>query len=57
MSTSRAKNRIKSAPGKAKNNDQTTAEHLKTKFEKHQKTGFFFLKMVKMTLSEGQILI
>ena len=41
---------------KAKNDDQTTSELLQTNFQKVQKTGFLTLKMVKMTLSEAQIL-
>ena len=41
---------------KAKNDAQTTSELLQTNFQKVQKTGFLTLKMVKMTLSEGQIL-
>ena len=41
---------------KAKNDAQTTSELLQTNFQKVQKTGFLTLKMVKMTLSEAQIL-
>ena len=40
----------------AKNDAQTTSELLQTNFQKVQKTGFLTLKMVKMTLPEGQIL-
>ena len=39
---------------KAKNDAQTTYELLQTNFQKIQKTGFFTLKMVKMTISEAQ---
>ena len=41
---------------KAINNAQTTSEHPQNNFQKVQKTGFLTLKMVKMTLPEGQIL-
>ena len=47
---------VESVAFKAKNDAQTTSEHLQNKFQKPQKTGFLTLKMVKMTLSEGQIL-
>ena len=40
----------------AENNAQTTSEQLQTNFQKHHKTACLTLKMVKMTLSEGQIL-
>ena len=52
LSTFRAKN----GPFKAKNNAQTTSEQPQTNFQKVRKTTFLTLKMVKMTLSEGQIL-
>ena len=41
---------------KAKNNPQTTPEQFQTNFQKAHKKGFLILKMVKVTLSEGQIL-
>ena len=41
-------------PLKNKNNTQTTSEQLQTNFQKAQITDFFILKMVKMTLSDGQ---
>ena len=41
---------------KAKNDAQITSEHPQKNFQKVQKTGFLTLKMVKVTLSEGQIL-
>ena len=56
MSTFQAENTSKSGPFKVKNNAQTTSELLQTNFQKVQKTTFLTLKMVKMTLSEGQIL-
>ena len=56
LSTFRAENTPKSRPFKAKNNAYTTSEHLQNNFQKVQKTTFLTLKMVKMTLSEGQIL-
>ena len=40
----------------AKYHAQTTFELLKNNFQKPQKTRFLTLKIVKMTLSEGQIL-
>ena len=46
---------IESVPFRAENNAQITSEQLQTKFKKPQKTGFLTLKMVKITLSEGQI--
>ena len=55
ISTFRAENKPKSGSFKAKNNVQTTSEQRETNFQKPQKTGFLDLKMVKMTLSEGQI--
>ena len=39
---------------KAKNNPQTTPEQFQTNFQKAHKKGFLILKMVKVTLSEGQ---
>ena len=56
ISTFRAENTAKSGHFKAENNAQTTSEHLQNNFQKVQKTTFLTLKMVKMTLSEGQIL-
>ena len=56
ISTFRAENTAKSGHFKAENNAQTTSEHLQNNFQKPQKTTFLTLKMVKMTLSEGQIL-
>ena len=56
LSTFRAENTPKSWPLKAKNNTQTTSEQPQINFQKVRKTGFLGLKMVKMTLSEGQIL-
>ena len=56
ISTFRAKNKPESWSFKAKNDAQTTSEQLETNFQKALKTGFLTLKMVKMTLSEGQIL-
>ena len=38
------------------NRVQSTSEQLQNNFQKPQKTTFLTLKMVKMTLSEGQIL-
>ena len=38
------------------NRVQSTSEQLQNNFQKPQKTCFFTLKIVKMTLSEGQIL-
>ena len=46
----------KSGSFKAKSNALTTSEHLQNNFQKPQKTGFLALELVKMTLSEGQIL-
>ena len=57
ISTFWAENTSDSWAFKAKNDAQTTSELLQTNFQKVQKTGFFTLKMVKMTLSEAQILI
>ena len=54
--TFRAENTLKSASFKAKNNAETTSEHLQTNFQNVQKTTFLGTKMVKMTLSEGRIL-
>ena len=56
LSTFRAENTPESWSFKAKNNAQTTPEQLQTNFQNVQKTTFFGPKMVKMTLSEGQIL-
>ena len=56
LSTFRAENTPKSWPFKAKNNAQTTSEELQTNFQNVQKTAFLGPKMVKITLSEGQIL-
>ena len=56
ISTFRAENTPESEAFKAKNNAQTTSEQLQTNFQKVQKTTFLAPKMVKMTLSEGQIL-
>ena len=56
ISTFCAEDTPKSGPFKAKNNAQTTSEHLQNNFQKVQKTTFLGPKMVKMTLSEGQIL-
>ena len=56
ISTFRAENKAKSGHFKAENNAQTTSEQLQNNFQKVQKTTFLTLKMVKMTLSEGQIL-
>ena len=47
---------VESVPFKAKNDAQTASELFKINFQKVQKKGFFTLKMVKMTLSEAQIL-
>ena len=54
ISTFRAENTYKKGTFKAKNNAQTTSEKLLTNFQKAQTTGFLTLKMVKITLSEGQ---
>ena len=56
ISTFRAENTSVSVAFKAKNDAWTTSELLQTNFQKVQKTGFLTLKMVKMTLSEAQIL-
>merc|ERR1711954_222182 len=56
ISTFQAENTAKSGHFKAENNAQTTSEHLQNNFQKPQKTTFLTPKMVKMTLSEGQIL-
>ena len=56
ISTFRAESTPKSTSFKAKNNAQTTSEHLQNNFQKPQKTGFLAPKMVKMTPSEGQFL-
>ena len=56
ISTFWAENTFKSSTFKAKNNAQTTSEQLQTNFQNVQKTTFLGPKMVKMTLSEGQIL-
>ena len=56
ISTFRAKNTPESWSFKAQNDAQITSEHPQNNFQKVQKTGFLTLKMVKMTLSEGQIL-
>ena len=47
---------VESVPFKAKNDAHTASELFKINFQKVQKKGFFTLKMVKMTLSEIQIL-
>ena len=54
--TFRVENTPKSEAFKAKNNAQTTPKQLQTNFQNVQKTTFLGPKMVKMTLSEGQIL-
>ena len=41
LSTFRAENIAKSGHFEAKNNAQTTSEHLQDNFQKPQKTGFF----------------
>ena len=56
ISAFRVKSTPKSVTFKAKNNAQTTSEQLQTNFQNVQKTTFLGPKMVKMTLSEGQIL-
>ena len=56
ISTFRAENTPKNESFKAKNNAQTTSEHPKNNFQKVQRTTFLTLKMVKTTLSAGQIL-
>ena len=56
ISTYGAGNKPKIWPFNAKNNAQTTSEHPQKNFQKVQKTDFLTLKMVKITLSEGQIL-
>ena len=55
ISNVRTENSSKSRTFKAESNALTTSEHLQNNFQK-VKTGFLTLKMVKMTLSEGQIL-
>ena len=52
----RPKSTLEKGAFKTKNNAQTTAIHLQTNFQKPLKTGFLTLKMVRITLSEGQIL-
>ena len=47
---------VESISFKTKNDAQTTSDLLQTNFQKVQKMGFLTLKMVKMTLSEAQIL-
>merc|ERR1712212_549929 len=47
ISTFRAENTPKSEAFKAKNNAQTTSEHLQNNFQKVQKTTFLAPKMVK----------
>ena len=47
---------VESVTFKAKNDSLTIPEQLQIKFQNAQRTGFFTQKMVKMTLSEGQIL-
>ena len=49
--TFQAKNKSKSVAFEAENN---TSEQHQNNFQKEHKTGFFTLKIVKMTLSEGQ---
>ena len=39
---------------RAQNNAQTASKQLQTNYQKPQKTACLTLKMVKMTLSEGQ---
>ena len=56
ISPFRAENTSQSVAFKAKNDTQTTSELLQNNFQKVQKTTFLAPKMVKMTLSEGQIL-
>jgi len=56
ISTFRAENTPKSVPLKAKNNAQTTSEQPQTNFQKVRKKTFLAPKMVKITLSKGQIL-
>ena len=56
ISTFRAENTPKSSSFKAKNNAPITSEQLQNNFQKVQKTTFLAPKMVKMILSEGQIL-
>ena len=56
LSTYRAKNTSISGPFKAQNDAQTTFKQLQTNFQNVQKTTFLGPKMVKMTLSESQIL-
>ena len=56
LSTFRAKNTPKIWPFKAKNNVHTTSEQRQINFQKVPKTTFLAPKMVKMTLSESQIL-
>ena len=56
ISTFHAKTTGKSGTFKAENNAQSTSEQHQNNFQKVQKTTFLALKMVKMTLSEGQIL-
>ena len=57
LSTFGAKNTPKTRPFEAKNNIQTLPKQLQTNFQKVQKTGFFTLKIVKMTISKDQIFI
>ena len=54
--TQRRERGVESVPFKAKNDAQTASELFKINFQKVQKKVFFTLKMVKMTLSEIQIL-
>ena len=48
ISTFRAENTAKSGHFKAKNNAQTTSEHLQNNFQKVQETTFLTQKLVKI---------
>ena len=54
LSTSQAENTIKSRLCEAEINSQTTSEQPHSNFQKSPEAGFLTLKIVKMTLSEGQ---
>ena len=56
ISTFQAENNPKTWPFKTKNNAQTTSDQLQNNYINFQKTTFVAPKMVKMTLSKGQIL-
>ena len=56
ISSFRAKITCKTGGFKVKNTAQTIPEQVQTNFLKVKKTTFLAPKMVKMTLSEGQIL-